>query len=55
LEFLETGLAAKEPDPPRNQTGAFAGDILYIVTLHPMIVTHPPRFPTASRAHFWLK
>ena len=39
----------------KNVSGAFAGDVLLIVTLHPMIVTHPPRIPNGSQTRLWLK
>jgi hypothetical protein len=52
---LDTELAAKEPDPPLDQSGDGAGSVLSIVTLHPMIVTHPPLFPNAHSAHLRLK
>jgi hypothetical protein len=48
-------LAAKEPDPPFGQSGEGAGDVLFIVTLHPMIVTHSPPIPNATSAHLRLK
>jgi hypothetical protein len=47
-------LAAKEPDPPLGQSGEGAGDVLFIVTLHPMIVTHSPPFPNSTSAHLRL-
>jgi hypothetical protein len=47
-------LAAKEPDPPYDQSGEGAGDVLLIVTLHPVIVTHSLPFPNTTSAHLQL-
>jgi hypothetical protein len=51
---LVVGLAAKEPDPPPGQSDEGAGNVHFIVTLHPMIVTHSPRFPNTTSAHLRL-
>jgi len=42
---LETGLDAKEPNPPRRGSGGIARTDLYNTVLHQWIVTHLVRFP----------
>jgi hypothetical protein len=45
LPFLEIGLDAKEPNPPRRGSGGIARTDFFTTVLHQEIVTHLVRFP----------